>query len=93
MGVRTDRAIWRRPQPAVTADHPALKVEPGTVYSVEDYTATAHRLLYDETFANDVARQQSALAIRLVNGHAYWTQILERYADWLRVTKKSHRPK
>lgn len=82
MGIRTDRSSWRRPQLAVTADQPALEIPAATAYTVEEYVATARRLLYDEQSADELARRQVELALKLTDGAAYWRQIIAPYRAW-----------
>jgi hypothetical protein len=83
MGIRTDRGAWGRPQPALTAEHPAVVVERGTAYDVAGYRALCRRLLSDEAFADELAADQRALAAQLVDARRWWTHFLECYADWL----------
>lgn len=82
MGIRSDPASWRRPQHAVTADHPALLVPSLTATTVEEYVDLARRVLYDESFADEAAAEQAALVATLTDGGAFWSQILARYAEW-----------
>lgn len=89
MGIRTDRPSWRRPQPAVTADHPALQIAAATAYTVEDYAALARRVIYDESFADAIAQGQAERALELTDGAVFWAQILARYRDWLEVSGRN----
>lgn len=82
MGIRSDAASWRRPQLAVTADHPALEIRDATAYSVEDYLALARKALYDESFADAVAQEQAQRAIELTDGARFWAQIMTCYRNW-----------
>lgn len=86
MGIRSDEASWRRPQLAVTADHPALEIAGATAYTVEDYLALARRALYDEEFADAVAHEQAQRAVELTDGTRFWTQIMTCYRDWRTAT-------
>jgi hypothetical protein len=88
MGIRTDRASWRRPQLAVTADHRALEIAELTAYTVDEYLTIARRALYDESFADAVAAEQARRALELTDGAVFWKQILERYETWLETVQR-----
>jgi hypothetical protein len=83
MGIRLDPASWGRPQHMVTAEHAALLVPAATAYSIGGYREICRRALYDETFADAVAREQADLARRVGDPHAFWRQLLVRYDRWL----------
>lgn len=86
MGIRTDPASWRRPQPAVTADHPGLEVPALTAHDADAYVELARRVLADGDFADAAAADQAALASRVADGAVFWDQILAAYAEWLAET-------
>jgi glycosyltransferase involved in cell wall biosynthesis len=83
MGVRSDPSSWRRPQEAVTADHPALEIPEATVYTSSNYFSVAKRALYDEAFADALAAKQAERALELCDGGLFWAQILRRYSEWI----------
>lgn len=82
MGIRNDPEIWGRPQPAVTADQPALAVTLGTAYSIDQYVSLCQKALYDAPFADALAHEQASLASRLADPSAFWRQLLDCYERW-----------
>jgi hypothetical protein len=86
MGIRVDRGSWRRPQPAVTADHPGLEVPALTAHTPAEYVSIARRLLEDAELADAAAAEQAALAARVTDGASFWSQILDGYVEWLAKT-------
>jgi hypothetical protein len=83
MGIRTDPGSWSKPQPAVTAEHPALIIPSTTAYSSAEYGDIARRLLHDAEFADEIAAEQVDLAARVTDPTAFWAQILAGYRTWL----------
>ncbi len=83
MGIRNDRASWTQPQPAVTADHPALHVERALAYTPERYASLCRKALYEPEFADALAAEQSALVARLADPLRFWGDILDCYETWL----------
>lgn len=83
MGIRHDPDSWRLPQPAVTADHPALNVPRGLAYTEGDYARLCRKVLSDEEFADSLAAEQAALVGRLADPLRFWGDILDCYGTWL----------
>jgi hypothetical protein len=81
MGVRNDPTTWGRQQAALITN-PALETARGTVYSAEAYREVCRRALYDETFAEELADEQAALALNVTDPTVFWDELLSRYRTW-----------
>jgi hypothetical protein len=82
MGIDDDPLHWGRPQYMLTADHRALEISGATAFSPEEYVALCRRLLYDETFANEVAAKQLEVATRVTDLNVFWQNLARCYRTW-----------
>jgi hypothetical protein len=64
-------------------DLPALLVRSATARGPEEYLTLCRRCLTDEAFANDVMREQRAVACHVTDATAYWDQVGRHYRTWL----------
>jgi glycosyltransferase involved in cell wall biosynthesis len=81
MGVRTDPAAWRLPQPCF-GEMLAFDGPPSVAYSAAEYAALCRRVLADERFADRIAAEQLEIARRITDPAAFWDQLLGLYRDW-----------
>lgn len=81
LGVRFDEAAWGQRQDAA-CDVLFLNTTRGTAYSVDDYFRRCRQCLSDETFADQLADEQRAVAVTLVDSHAWWERLRRGYDEW-----------
>jgi hypothetical protein len=89
MGVISDESAWNRPQWSYV-EGPSLLVTTGTAFNPVDYQTICRRCLYEESFANSLAREQRVVARRNSKGQAFWRGLIESYDDW-RVRSTSYK--
>jgi hypothetical protein len=82
MALHTGRDAWKHNRGSVVGI-PALDVPLGLAHSREQYRELCRRVLYDGSFADQLACRQRGVARRLSDPIAYWQQLLDCYADWL----------
>lgn len=81
MGLRVDRAIWRRRQPSV-CEIPLLLVPSGTATTIEEYRRLCRSCLYDEEFADRIIAEQLSIADAASDPQAWWDELLTVYEEW-----------
>ena len=65
-------------------DIPSLAVPTGTARTLEEYAQLCRRCLYDETFADELTRQQLQTAEQLTNGQRWWRIFFNHIQEWRR---------
>ena len=80
MGLRVDRASWRRRQHSV-CELPCLLVPSGTAETIEEYLSLCRKCLYDEAFADALAAAQLNVAQLLCDPEPWWDDLLKTYQE------------
>jgi hypothetical protein len=66
---------------------PALLIPNGTAYSQKAYLDLCRRCLYDQSFADQLATEQRAVARVVSDGSAYWQRLFDSYRDWIKTVQ------
>ena len=81
MGLRVDRASWRRRQHSV-CEVPLLLVPSATATTIEEYRRLCRRCLYDERFADRIISEQLLVAKAASDPAAWWDELVKVYEEW-----------
>lgn len=81
MGLRVDRASWRRRQHSV-CEVPLLLVPSATATTIEEYGRLCRRCLYEEEFADRLISEQLRVAKAASDPKAWWDELVKVYEEW-----------